>query len=132
MIRDFLLGATACLGAALFSQIPAFLQQYLQRLGGHLDEARRLREQAPHLLTRVDELRMAHDSLLMAEPLAKPFVALRHLQKDIALRAFEFFQPALPLTLEGLLYAGTGLLFAVLLFNLLWLPFRSKGEARRA
>jgi hypothetical protein len=28
-------------GAVLFSQIPEFLQQYLQRLGGHLDEARR-------------------------------------------------------------------------------------------
>lgn len=29
------------LGAVLFSQIPEFMQQYVQRLGGHLDEARR-------------------------------------------------------------------------------------------
>ena len=29
------------LGAVLFSQGPEFMQQYLQRLGGHLDEARR-------------------------------------------------------------------------------------------
>jgi hypothetical protein len=28
-------------GAILFSQAPEFMQQYLQRLGGHLDEARR-------------------------------------------------------------------------------------------
>jgi hypothetical protein len=28
-------------GAVVFSQIPEFMQQYLQRLGGHLDEARR-------------------------------------------------------------------------------------------
>jgi hypothetical protein len=28
------------LGAVLFSQVPEFMQQYLQRLGGHLDEAR--------------------------------------------------------------------------------------------
>jgi hypothetical protein len=28
-------------GAVLFSQAPEFMQQYLQRLGGHLDEARR-------------------------------------------------------------------------------------------
>jgi hypothetical protein len=27
-------------GAVLFSQMPEFMQQYLQRLGGHLDEAR--------------------------------------------------------------------------------------------
>jgi DUF2937 family protein len=29
------------LGAVIFSQAPEFMQQYLQRLGGHLDEARR-------------------------------------------------------------------------------------------
>jgi hypothetical protein len=29
------------LGAVIFSQWPEFMQQYLQRLGGHLDEARR-------------------------------------------------------------------------------------------
>jgi hypothetical protein len=28
-------------GAVAFSQMPEFMQQYLQRLGGHLDEARR-------------------------------------------------------------------------------------------
>ncbi len=32
-------------GAILFSQLPEFFQQYLQRLGGHLDEARRQVEQ---------------------------------------------------------------------------------------
>src|SRR5689334_1726641 len=29
------------LGVASFAQVPEFIQQYLQRLGGHLDEARR-------------------------------------------------------------------------------------------
>jgi len=28
-------------GAVAFSQVPEFMQQYMQRLGGHLDEARR-------------------------------------------------------------------------------------------
>ena len=32
-------------GAALFSQLPEFIQQYLQRLGGHLDEAQRQLDQ---------------------------------------------------------------------------------------
>jgi len=32
-------------GAVLFSQLPEFIQQYLQRLGGHLDEACRQLEQ---------------------------------------------------------------------------------------
>jgi hypothetical protein len=29
------------MGAVVFTQLPEFIQQYLQRLGGHLDEARR-------------------------------------------------------------------------------------------
>ncbi|HEY4299675.1 MAG TPA: DUF2937 family protein [Candidatus Didemnitutus sp.] len=39
---DGLLDRALCvLGAVVFSQAPEFMQQYLQRLGGHLDEARR-------------------------------------------------------------------------------------------
>ena len=37
--------ALCVLGAVIFSQGPEFMQQYLQRLGGHLDEARRQLEQ---------------------------------------------------------------------------------------
>ena len=33
--------ALCVFGAIIFSQVPEFMQQYLQRLGGHLDEARR-------------------------------------------------------------------------------------------
>ena len=43
---DGLLDRALCvLGTVLFSQIPEFMQQYLQRLGGHLDEARRQLQQ---------------------------------------------------------------------------------------
>lgn len=39
---DTLIDRVLCVvGAVLFSQAPEFMQQYLQRLGGHLDEARR-------------------------------------------------------------------------------------------
>jgi Protein of unknown function (DUF2937) len=39
---DGLIDRLLCvLGAVLCSQLPEFMQQYLQRLGGHLDEARR-------------------------------------------------------------------------------------------
>lgn len=36
-------------GAVVFSQVPEFMQQYLQRLGGHLDEARRHLAQFRHV-----------------------------------------------------------------------------------
>ena len=39
---DGLVDRVLCVtGAVAFSQFPEFMQQYLQRLGGHLDEARR-------------------------------------------------------------------------------------------
>jgi hypothetical protein len=37
--------ALCVIGAVIFSQVPEFMQQYLQRLGGHLDEARRQLQQ---------------------------------------------------------------------------------------
>lgn len=40
--------ALCVVGAVLFSQLPEFMQQYLQRLGGHLDEARRQLLQFQH------------------------------------------------------------------------------------
>jgi hypothetical protein len=41
-VFDNLIDRLLCVvGAGLFSQGPEFMQQYLQRLGGHLDEARR-------------------------------------------------------------------------------------------
>ena len=47
-------------GAVLFSQLPEFFQQYLQRLGWHLDEARRQLEQfrqaAAHSGLTLDQL----------------------------------------------------------------------------
>jgi hypothetical protein len=43
--EKFLDRVLGVVGAVLFSQLPEFFQQYLQRLGGHLDEARRQLEQ---------------------------------------------------------------------------------------
>ena len=50
---DGLVDRVLCiLGAVLFSQLPEFIQQYLQRLGGHLDEARRHLGQFQDVATR--------------------------------------------------------------------------------
>jgi hypothetical protein len=44
-LEKFLDRVLCVVGAILFSQLPEFFQQYLQRLGGHLDEARRQLDQ---------------------------------------------------------------------------------------
>lgn len=48
------------LGALLFSQVPEFIQQYLQRLGGHVDEARR---QLERLRTAAEQSGLTLDQL---------------------------------------------------------------------
>ena len=61
LAAESLLDRLLCVvGAVLFSQVPEFIQQYLQRLGGHLDEAQRqlarLREAAEASGLTVEQL----------------------------------------------------------------------------
>ncbi len=130
-------------GAVLFSQAPEFMQQYYQRLGGHLDEARRQLQQFQNAaassgislddlihrtatnaepavaklggvmtetVARVDTLAAAQTALHDASLWSRPFVFLQHLDAAIARATWTAFQPAVPTTLEGLVYALIGIL----------------------
>ena len=143
--------ALCVLGAVLFSQIPEFMQQYLQRLGGHLDEARRQLLQFQNTATqsgltldrfisqttanaepavaklggvmtetinRVDTLEAAQSAIQHASLWSRPFVFLRHLDPAIARATGEIFKPAVPTTLEGLVYALTGMLVLLAVYHL--------------
>lgn len=138
-------------GAVLFSQCPEFMQQYLQRLGGHLDEARRqlaifqrTATQAGLTLDefihrtganaddavarlggvmtgsvdRVASLQAAHDALLQSAMWERPFVFFRHLDPEIARATGAVYLPAVPTTVEGLVYALAGMLFILALYHL--------------
>lgn len=135
--------ALCVLGAVLFSQAPEFMQQYLQRLGGHLDEARRQLQQFQNAaqssglsldelihrtttnaepavaklggvmtdtVARVDTLAAAQAALLDASLWTRPLVFLQHLDLSIARATGAVFKPAVPTTLEGLVYALLGML----------------------
>lgn len=151
-IFDRLIDRILCvLGAVLFSQGPEFMQQYLQRLGGHLDEARRQlaafqdtatstgvtldqfiqqtgANPAPGVarlsgvmadtVGRVSSLQSAQDSLLHAALWERPFVFLRHLDFEIARATCAIYKPAVPTTLEGLVYALAGMLVFLALYHL--------------
>lgn len=139
------------LGAVLFSQGPEFMQQYMQRLGGHLAEARRQLDafqdtaaasgltldqlikqtnanadravsRLGGLMTatadRVSDLQAAYDALLHAALWERPFVFVRHLDPGIARATGAIFQPAVPTTVEGLLYALTGMLVVLAIYHL--------------
>ncbi len=139
------------LGAVIFSQLPEFMQQYLQRLEGHLDEARlqleRFREAASQsgmtldqlvagsgqnpdpsmgrlggvvrsLIARVDDLASADAAFRHASMWSRPFVFAAHLDPGIAKATWVIFRPAVPTTLEGLLYAGVGMVVILSTYHL--------------
>ena len=150
-IFDSLIDRILCvLGAILFSQGPEFMQQYLQRLGGHLDEARRhlaifqqTAAQAGLSLERlisqtgsnpdaavarlggvmtgaaerVSSLQSIHDTLLHASPWGRPLVFLRHLDVEIARATGAVYQPAVPTTAEGMVYALAGMLVFLAVYH---------------
>jgi hypothetical protein len=141
--------ALCVVGAVAFTQLPEFIQQYLQRLGGHLDEARRQVEsftqvaaaskitlaqliertrQTPDeavaqlsrtmsdAVARVDHLAAADAAIRNASPWTKPFVFLTNVDGDIARGTWDIYQPAVPTTAEGVVYAGLGILMVWALY----------------
>lgn len=159
-------------GALIFSQLPEFMQQYLQRLGGHLDEARRhllefqqaaaqsgltldrfinqtnanadpavarLSGVMTEAVTRVNTLEAAQSAMQNASLWSRPFVFLQHLDAAIARATGAIFKPAMPTTVEGLVYALLGMLVLMAVFHLgikpaviRIFPGRAKHAARKA
>jgi hypothetical protein len=149
---DGLLDRALCvLGTVIFSQIPEFMQQYLQRLGGHLDEARRQVEQfhrtatqsgltlaklieqtttntdpavaklggvMTEAMTRVDTLEAAQAALQHSSLWSRPFVFLQQLDPTIAHATWTIFKPAVPTTVEGLVYSLCGMLVLLTAYHL--------------
>lgn len=126
IVRDLWNGIFAVGGAAAVSQAPAFMQQYLQRLGGTVDGMRRAAEtldQVPAQLSlQIATLHTHETALRTATPLTRPYVLLRDLDQRVLDGTLATFEPAVPLTLEALVYAAIGMVLAVLLGGLLaWL-----------
>lgn len=147
MISRLVKGAVAALGALGFTQFPTFYQQYLQRLGGRLDQSRievdRLRTDAEALgrtidvyldrlaasgtdearqsaLREVDRLETlgalenAYRALLTAGPIERPLAFAEHLNLAVAQDTLAVFEPAVPATVEALVYGALGALAALL------------------
>ncbi len=132
----------AAVTGAAASQIQAFIAAYLQRLGGHLDEARRMVERlrnggfspdvdiasqdrlAAAIGRRVGDLATAHDAIAGADAFSRPFAFLTHMDSAIAEATLTSFTPALPLDSPSLAYALVGIVLGWLLYELATLPIR--------
>lgn len=150
MISRLANSAAAALGALSLSQFPEFYQQYLQRLGGRLEQALvqearyyaaakdaglTIEEYIARFTTTSDEvlqnegyiiqatlvdahdLREALQTMTAAAPFERPFAFLSHLDQQTMNAAFDAFRPALPVTTEGLVYAGVGVLIGLMLWS---------------
>ena len=134
-LKSLIDGFAAAAGAAFGSQGPEFVQQYLQRLGGHRDEALNFLQMlklqgtdvssAVYTLaqTRADSLVQAYDAIAQAADIARPAVFLRYMDVEIARATLALFMPAVPLTPAGLVYGGIGLILGVAIINLALMPF---------
>src|SRR5690606_12726079 len=66
-------------------------------------------------------------------PVERPFVFIRHLDPEIARATWSIYQPAVPTTLEGLLYALAGVVCALTLYyGAIKYPTLAVLRARRA
>jgi hypothetical protein len=129
-VGNLISGAFAAGGAALGSQFPEFVQQYLQRLGGHRDEAWRFLESLMRSGMPIDNpIRIAAEQRFLALDQALNEITLstgfgrlvtffETADWDIARAAGHAFRPAVPLTPEGLAFAGIGLVLGVALCHL--------------
>lgn len=138
---DTLAGAVvAGIGGAATSQLQAFIGQYLQRLGGHIDEAERAYGTILHgdryqqmetaareliaqdALARVNDLENARNAIHGAGLFTKPFVFAAHIDWSIARGTWEVFIPALPVDMAGLVYAAMGLVAGLILYEIVKAP----------
>ncbi len=123
-------------------QVLAFIAAYLQRLGGHRDEARRayadllggetgraigeaaLRDKVIAIAqTRMDGLEGAYQAIEQAGVFARPLVFFTRMDSDIALATAHGFQPALPLDAPSLLFGAGGMVIGWVVWELIKAPF---------
>lgn len=138
------------LGAVSLAQFPQFVQQYIQRLGGHADEARRIVERfaeaaqrsgrsleeyiyrfrtdadpeiaeqgiiMQEAVERADFLMNAVQALEGSSLITRPFLFLANLDTDIAWNTMQIFQPGVPTTIEGGVYAFAGILLGLAVYH---------------
>ena len=168
MLGRALILAGGLAGAAGLSQFPEFSQQYVQRLGGAVDELRRFvegfdadatevglsrdgaladlaqggamgaqrAETMAGVIVRYEQLSADLVALRSAGPFTRAYRARDVGDAEIARAAWAEFKPALPLTFEGAVFAGTGFLgglgIIAALLALLKMPFRRRRAAASA
>ena len=139
-IDAFLAAAVVALMGVIGSQGQAFTVQYVQRLGGHLDEARihlsdvqgglRYRvmgdtvraELETDAKTRVATLQRAYDAVKGANIFIRPLAILRYGDVDVIAGTKRDFVPALPMNADAIIYTLVGMIGGFVIYEVVRLP----------
>lgn len=112
-MRGIFLFALGLLGAAVFSQLPAFVPQYLQNIDGEIAGMNQALDEGgeaalPETAERRDSLVIQKARLDDAGEFVRVYELLARFDPDVAERALDEFEPAVPLNAEGAVMAGLG------------------------
>lgn len=131
------------------SQTQAYIQAYLQRLGGHIDEARATYQKlqtgeflpgtdgpaqeriAAAFGRRADDLTQAYSAIANADVFERPWQFIAHMDRAIAEATLTSFTPALPLDTASLVFALAGVVLGWLLYEVVKFPLRLVTGQRR-
>ena len=84
---------------------------------------------------RYEDLKATLARIQNADPVSRFQALPAYLDSDIGRRTLENFRPAVPVTIEGILYAGGGFILGYMLLSALWrlctLPFRYRRRRQR-
>jgi len=161
MFRFTSLLIAGCLGAAIASQAPEFMQQYKQRLGGAIDELatvvrhfdddasaagmdrasaieRYTRSADSFFVSRGTSMQTTinrwHDmsdhwrAIAGSNPFSRLPVFLSGADKELIARTWNNYKPAIPTTIEGLLYSLAGFLCSHAIFGSVMALFRRRTQ----
>lgn len=108
-------------GALILVQFPQFIAQYIQRLGGHLDESQRMasRYQVQVIIDRAADLKLKYTAIVNAKPLAKLWAFIQNADWEIARATIKDFSPGLTFNELGIFYLITGLLAGLIIYGLI-------------
>lgn len=112
---------SAITGTLIIGQFPQFIAQYLQRIGGHIDEAKYFLEKYnhPHLINRISNLEKGLSEITNASPLNKIIQFIEHIDINIAHKTLENYIPGITIDSQGLIYCGIGALTGLIIYEII-------------
>lgn len=102
------------------------LEEYIQKFLNFDNEAIFVRqgEIMKQMVVRLQDLSLALTQLKESPLYKKPLIFMAHIQTDIVKDTWDSFQPGIPTTLEGLIYALFGMLAGIFVFHIIKKTFK--------